>query len=101
MTFKESSAVYGLNYFTRLYCNLPNVIVHPTVVFKAPIITVNCLLQLFILLSCIPSIEYMLIISCFLITDKNALTSIKTIHMLVTLRYCQHTSATPNANKTG
>ena len=59
VTFKESSAVYGFNYFIPLYCNLANVIVHPTVVSKAPIITVNWLLQLFILLSCIPSIEYM------------------------------------------
>ena len=50
MAFKESSAVYVLNnYFIHLYCNLPNVIVHPTVVFKAPIIVVNCFLQLFIL----------------------------------------------------
>ena len=37
------------NYFIRLYCNLRNDIVQPTVVFKAIIIVVNCLLQLFIL----------------------------------------------------
>ena len=50
VTFKELSAVHVLNnYFIRLYCNLRNGIVHPTVVFKAIIIVVNCLLQLFIL----------------------------------------------------
>ena len=98
VTFKELSAVHVLNnYFIRLYCNLRNGIVHPTVVFKAIIIVVNCLLQLFILWSCIPPIKYMVhYFSCFLITDKNAFTPIKTIHMLFPLN-CQHTNVIPNA----
>ena len=36
--------------------------------------------------------------SCFLITDKNAFTPIKTIHMLFPLN-CQHTNVIPNAKK--
>ena len=87
------------NYFIRLYCNLRNGIVHPTVVFKAIIIVVNCLLQLFILWSCIPPIKYIVhYFSYFLKTDKNAFTPIKTIYLLFPLN-CQHTNVIPNAKK--